>query len=304
MTDRAPYQRIADEIAAEIRSGRLAVGQRVPSTRQIVRDRGVAMATASKALAALRTAGLVVSVPGSGTVVRAATAPPDAHDNTAPRPDLTLEAVVAAGTRIADADGLALVTMRRVAARLGVSTMALYRHVPSRDDLLLRMADGAFAGIRLPEIPVAHWRRRLDAAAHLFWTVFGRHPWAAEVFSLSRPQAMPHVMPIAEWSLGTLHAMGFDANEVLGAHITLFGHVRTMALARLAEDRATADSGVSADEWMDRQGGVTTWTDRHDTQGLAFVVREGVDVDLDTVFEFGLQRLLDGFDARRRALGR
>ena len=205
--------------------------------------------------------------------------------------------------RIADADGLPFVTMRRVADSLGVSTMALYRHVPNKGDLTLRMTDSVFAGVRLPDIPLAAWRPRLDAAAHLFWTVFGRHPWAAEVFSISRPQLMPSVLPLAEWSLGTLRAMGFGTNDMLCAHINLFAHVRGMALARLAEAQAEKDTGMSADDWMrlhDRSLRQQAGSAGH--PGLGHVIREPFEFDLDTVFEYGLQRLLDGIDARRRAL--
>ena len=206
--------------------------------------------------------------------------------------------------RIADAEGLPLVTMRRVAVSLGVSTMALYRHVPNRSDLTLRMADHVFAGARVPEIPTVAWRRRLEAVAHLFWTVFGRHPWAAEVFSLSRPQLMPNVLPIAEWSLSTLRAMGFDAHEILCAHINLFGHVRSMALVRLVEAQAEEDTGMSADDWMRLQGGgLRRWASSAAHPGFGYVVRERFDFDLDAVFEYGLQRMPDGIDTRRRDLG-
>jgi len=307
MTDRALYLRIADEIADDIRSGRLAEGQPVPSTRRIVRDWGVAMATATKVIGALRAAGLVETVPGSGTIVRrrdeqaAGTAHQSTTGKRARRTGLTQRDIVEAAVRIADNDGLPLVTMRRVAVSLNVSTMALYRHVPSRGDLALRMTDSVFAGARVPEIPIRAWRRRLEAAAHLFWTVFNRHPWAAEVFSLSRPQLMHNVLPLAEWSLSTLRTMGFDAHDMLCVHINLFGHVRSMALVRLAEAQAEEDTGVSADDWMRLQGdGLRRWAS---SAGLGYVARERFDFDLDTVFEYGLQRLLDGIDARRRDLG-
>ncbi|SDL31152.1 TetR/AcrR family transcriptional regulator C-terminal domain-containing protein [Nonomuraea jiangxiensis] len=307
MADRALYLRIADEIAGDIRSGVLAEGRPVPSTRQIVRDWGVAMATASKVIGALRAAGLVEAVPGSGTVVRrqderaAGTARRPPAGERARRTGLTQREIVEAAVRIADTDGLPLVTMRRVAVALDVSTMALYRHVPNRGELTLRMADSVFAGVRLPEIPMTAWRRRLDTVAHLFWTILSRHPWAAEVFSMSRPQLLPNVLPLAEWSLSTLRAMGFDAHDMLCTHINLFGHVRSMALVRLAEAQAEEDTGMSADNWMRHQGGdLRRW---ESAAGLGYVVREEFDFDLDTVFEYGLQRLLDGVDARRRALG-
>jgi AcrR family transcriptional regulator len=266
------------------------------------------MATATKVIGALREAGLVETIPGRATIVRrrderaAGTAGPGTGKRIR-RAGLTQREIVEAAVRIADTDGLPLVTMRRVAVCLGVSTMALYRHVPNRSDLTLRMADSVFAGARLPEIPMAAWRQRLEAAAHLFWTIFSRHPWAAEVFSLSRPQLMPNVLPIADWSLSTLRAMGFDAHDMLCAHINLFGHVRSMALARLAEAQAEEDSGMSADDWMHLQDGPPRWASSAGNPGLGYVVRERFDFDLDTVFEYGLQRLLDGIDARRRALG-
>jgi DNA-binding transcriptional regulator YhcF (GntR family) len=300
MTDRPLYLRIADEIAGDILSGRLAEGQPAPSTRAIVRDWNVAMATATKVIGALRTEGLVETIPGSGTTVRRRNEPGAV---TARRARLTQREIVEAGLRIADADGLPLLTMRRVAGSLGVSTMALYRHVPNKQDLTLRMTDSVFAETRLPDIPLAAWRQRLDAAAHLFWTVFGHHPWAAEVFSISRPQLMPSVLPLAEWSLGTLRAMGFGTHEMLCAHINLFAHVRGMALARLTEAQAEKDTGMSADEWMrhhDRSLGQQVGSASH--PALGHVIREPFDFDLDTVFEYGLQRLLDGIDARRRAL--
>ena len=65
-----PARRIAEQLRRRINDGRLPPGARVPSTRQLVRDWGVAMATASRAIAILRDEGLVVTRPGSGTTVR------------------------------------------------------------------------------------------------------------------------------------------------------------------------------------------------------------------------------------------
>ena len=300
MGDRPLYLRIADEIAGDIRSGRLAEGQPAPSTRAIVRDWNVAMATATKVIGALRASGLVETIPSSGTVVRRRNAP---ATGTTRRARLTQREIVEAGVRIADADGLPFVTMRRVADSLGVSTMALYRHVPHKQDLALQMTDSVFAAVRIPDMPLTAWRPRLDAAAHLFWTVFSRHPWAAEVLSISRPQLVPNVLPLAEWSLSTLRAMGFATHDILCAHINLFAHVRGMALARLTEAQAEKDTGMSADEWMrhhDRDLRQQAGSAGH--PGLGRVIGEPFAFDLDTVFEYGLQRLLDGIDTRRHAL--
>ena len=62
------------------------------------------------------------------------------------RPSLTLGDITRAAVRIADAEGLAAVSMSRVAAELGSSTMALYRYVSDKNELLTLMVDNAWGG--------------------------------------------------------------------------------------------------------------------------------------------------------------
>src|SRR5918993_822630 len=64
--------------------------------------------------------------------------------NKGPRPALSLERIVAAAVKVAAADGLQAVSMSRVAADLGVSTMSLYRYVSAKGELLALMADLPF----------------------------------------------------------------------------------------------------------------------------------------------------------------
>ncbi|MFD0349486.1 GntR family transcriptional regulator [Kitasatospora aburaviensis] len=78
-----PFQRIAAELRRRIATGELAPGERVPSTRRIAQDWGVALATATKALTVLRLEGLVEALPRVGTVV-AAPAGPTAGSPAAP----------------------------------------------------------------------------------------------------------------------------------------------------------------------------------------------------------------------------
>lgn len=65
----APYLRIVAGLRRRIREGEFAAGDRIPSTREITREWGVAMATASKVIGSLREEGLVRAVTGVGTVV-------------------------------------------------------------------------------------------------------------------------------------------------------------------------------------------------------------------------------------------
>ncbi len=68
-------------------------------------------------------------------------------------PRLAPDRIVAAAIAVADAEGLAGLSMRRVATELGVATMSLYRHVADKDDLLLKMMDAAFGECRFPARP-------------------------------------------------------------------------------------------------------------------------------------------------------
>jgi DNA-binding transcriptional regulator YhcF (GntR family)/AcrR family transcriptional regulator len=320
-----PYARIAAEVRHRIETGELGPGSRVPSTREITARWGVAMATATKALAALRDQGLVRAVPGVGTVVaEGATAAPGARDS-APgrRPARTpstrtpsarapstraaadsaaggpareiLARIVAAAIEVADAEGLAGVSMRRVATEIGVATMTLYRHVADKDDLVVQMIDAVFGQWQLPADPPEGWRERLEVAARTLWSMFCRHPWLAPAMSVTRPQPAPAAIPYTEWVLAALDGHGLDLATRLTAHITLFGYVRGTAVNIELEAEAEATSGLGNDEWMDAQGpALRSIVASGNFPQLEQVFAADYDFNLDALFEFGLQRLLDG----------
>src|SRR5262249_35638332 len=117
-----PYRRIAGEIRARIAGHELRPGDPVPSARGISREWGGALATATKVPATLNAEGVTRSLPGRGTVVAGPAVPArpgdlaarGAHRNEGD-PDLTRERIVAAAIRVADAEGLAQLSMRRIA---------------------------------------------------------------------------------------------------------------------------------------------------------------------------------------------
>jgi AcrR family transcriptional regulator len=298
--------RIAAELRDRIASGELPPGARMPSTRALVQRHGIAMATATKILTMLRQEGLIDSVPGVGTVV-AGPPQPRAPERVAPArrrstPDgaLARERIVAAGIAVADTDGLAGLSMRRLAADLGVAPMSLYRHVSDKDDLLLRMMDQAIGELRLPE-PPAGWRAAVELSSHALWAAFRRHPWLAPALSLTRPQVLPNALTYSEWVLTALTPLGLDPIETFTVHLTLFTFVRGTAMNLEQEADAAAASGKSSDEWMaqtepDLLELISTGSFPAFEQALG----SGFDFDLDALFEFGLQRLLDGVQALSR----
>ncbi|GHF49857.1 hypothetical protein GCM10010218_34130 [Streptomyces mashuensis] len=163
------YLRIAAELRARIASGELGPGEKVPSTRRITQEWGVAMATAGRALAVLREEGLVRTVPGVGTLVATDGAPRRGRRPRA-RVALTREQVVRTAIAIADARGSAALSMRSLAAALGVPTMMLYRHVPGKAGLLVLMAETVRA--EAPDRAACP-----GAVARRQWELYRRHPW-------------------------------------------------------------------------------------------------------------------------------
>jgi AcrR family transcriptional regulator len=326
-----PYARIAAELRGRIERGELVPGQRVPSTREITARWGVAMATATRVLATLRHDGLVHPVPGVGTVVserptarpprspapvpgrpaanrpagtRPAAAEPAANRPATDRPATDrgpggAERIVAAAIKVADAEGLAALSMRRVAAELGAAPMSLYRHVTDKDELLLQMMNTVFAQARLPDGTAADrpegWRARLELAARTMWAGFRRHPWLASALSMTRPQMLPAALPYTEWGLAALDGLGLDLDTMFTAHLTLLNYVRGIAINLETEAEAEAATGLNNEEWLDTQAPrLEFMVAVSDYPMFQRLITETYDFSLDRLFEFGLQRLLDG----------
>jgi len=113
----------------------------------------------------LRDEGLVDARPGVGTVV-ASRPMRTRRQRQTPEAETTAERIVAMAIEIADTEGLAAVSMRRIAIELGVATMALYRHVRGKNRLLLLMADTIMGRVRFPETRPPGWREQLELVPH------------------------------------------------------------------------------------------------------------------------------------------
>lgn len=282
-----PYRQIVSDVRRRIEAGELRPGDRIPSARAITREWGVAIATATKAHAALREEGLTVARPGVGTVVAG---PSAARDR-----ELTLARIVAAAIALADRDGLADLSMRRLAGDLGVATMSLYRHVPSRDELLLAMIDAAIGSVTLPPRPPKGWRVALELVARREWALFKKHPWLGPSMSLTRPQLAPNAMRLSEFVLAAFDGTGLTFAERMYVQVLLFSFVRGLASALEPEVEAQRESGLTVDEWMETQEQALTRIIRGDAfPHFSALAEEEFDLDLDRLFEFGLARLLDG----------
>jgi AcrR family transcriptional regulator len=126
------------------------------------------------------------------------------------RPWLHRDAIVDAALVIADREGFEAVSMRRVAAELGVGTMSLYHHVADKDELVYEMADAIGAEMLIPgEVP-ADWREALRQIALRTRDTFTRHPWLLDA-GTERPLPTPNTLRHIEQSAAAVG--GLDVEE-------------------------------------------------------------------------------------------
>ena len=148
--------------------------------------------------------------------------PPKAM-KTKSRPALSRERVLEAGLTMVDRSGLAALSMRSLAAELGVEAMSLYRHVASKEALV----DGMVALI-LDEIDVppagTPWREAMKRRALSTRGVFLAHP-AASILMESCATMTPSRLAYADAVVGHLLADGFTAAQAYKAFLTIDSYV-------------------------------------------------------------------------------
>jgi len=205
-----------------------------------------------------------------------------------PRPALTPEAIARAAIAVADADGLAAVTMQRVAEGLGITKMALYRYVPGRRELIALMTDLALGP---PAESSGGWRVRLEAWARAAHERFRRHPWALEATIGPRPLG-PNEVGWMDQAVAALADTGLDGSEMLDVAATLIGHVRSMVQQQSAMPGAAPEQAM-----LDGLAGLLTYhADRYPalTAAVASARDHGA---VGQALDFGLARILDGLEA-------
>src|SRR6201996_2387922 len=122
---------------------------------------------------------------------------------------MTRAEIVAAAVRIADAEGVEAVTMRRLADELGVATMTPYTHVESKDKLIDLMRDAGAAEMLLPEPLPDDWRTALRTIAHKTKDAFEAHPWSLDV-TPRRPRARINRLRHVEQSVSIMVRLHVD----------------------------------------------------------------------------------------------
>ena len=160
----------------------------------------------------------------------------------------TREQVVAAGIARADAEGLAELAMRAVAADLGVGVMSLYTHVESRDGLVALMTDHAFAEITGDLYPRdgEPWRDAAARQARALWDLYARHPWILD--HGSRLPMGPHVLALEDAFFAPFLDIGLAPVDSANAAIALRSLVTGLARDSRSEQDETRRTGVDVDD--------------------------------------------------------
>ncbi|HPV88939.1 MAG TPA: TetR family transcriptional regulator, partial [Ornithinibacter sp.] len=149
---------------------------------------------------------------------------PSAHpENPRTRSSLSRERVIAQAVALADEKGLAALSMRALAGRLGVEAMSLYHHVAGKEALLDAMLDVVFAEMHLPVIG-GDWRAELRARSVSGRTVLLRHRWAVGMMDSPRNPGQESIRH-HDAVLGCLAAGGFSLEAAGTAFALLDSHL-------------------------------------------------------------------------------
>jgi AcrR family transcriptional regulator len=221
-----------------------------------------------------------------------------------PRRGLSIDAVVAAAIRLADADGLEGVSMSRVAEELGFTTMSLYRYVTSKDELLQLMWNGSAQAAETLELEGDDWRSRLRHWAIVQREMIDRHPWITQM-PMAAPPLAPNSLRFVELGLGALDGTGLTDGDKIRIIGLLSSY--TLSEARMAYDAARAAARVPAGDDaqippFSFEGLLRVLVDEQTYPRLYRLAwSEPADgrPDLDEWegFAFGVERILDGTQA-------
>lgn len=217
---------------------------------------------------------------------------PEPPDRPVPAP-LSRDRIVRAAIRLADADGLEAVSLRKVATALDVRPMRLYGYIAGKEELLDLMVDAVHAEIR----PAGDGRREvLRSLAESTRRAAHAHEWLADLLG-GRPQLGPQALATGDAVVAVLD--GADLDDIMPVVAAVNAYAIGAVRREIAERRAERATGMDERRWQVALG---PYLERTFATGrfpaLARVVRDAAHLDADRTFRLGLDCLLDGIEAR------
>jgi AcrR family transcriptional regulator len=213
-----------------------------------------------------------------------------------PKPVLTLADLVRAAIALVDARGLDSLTMANVAGRLDVTTMALYRYVPGKHELMELMSDEVMGAP--PAAFEGGWRAQVERWARAYLAILSGRPWLLHVVE-RRTTLGPNTLAWLNSAIAAFSTSGLPDRDIVAAVLLVDGHVRSTA--------QLLKGAPATPQWAENFGRVlmqaqadpryATLTRLVQSGAFAPAAEDGAPIP----FEFGLQRILDGLESHAAA---
>ncbi|MFF3318590.1 TetR/AcrR family transcriptional regulator [Streptomyces sp. NPDC003035] len=214
-----------------------------------------------------------------------------------PKPAYSRADIVAAAVRLADADGIDALSMRRIAAEIGCGTMSLYNYVPRKEDLYELMVDAVSGEYDLPDPPSGDWRADMFQVAREARGILRRHPWVIRLMTTGYAFG-PNALRFLEGCLACLEGLDLPGGTKMELIATVNGTVMTIVANELAmAERARGLPWSEEQEQAVRAAYLRGQLAHGAYPRLAGVLGEaGVGrLDPEEIFERTLGRVLDSF---------
>ncbi|WP_214409184.1 TetR/AcrR family transcriptional regulator [Sphaerisporangium fuscum] len=212
--------------------------------------------------------------------------------------ELTSAAVVAVARELLRDEGVERLSMRRLAARLGVDVSSLYWHVRNKDALLDLLADDLMAGARPPD-PGLPWREQLEAVALEFRRLLLAHRDAAKIVA-GRWVTGPNTLRAMERLVTPLLAAGFEGREAAQVGFLLSSYVTGFVLQELSPMNAAEARGAAPEEVLAQANRELKALPAEEFPSLLLVADDLTARTMEERFRLGLDLTLSGLEERRR----
>ncbi|MCX5384337.1 TetR/AcrR family transcriptional regulator [Streptomyces sp. NBC_00083] len=224
------------------------------------------------------------------------------------QPALSRQQIVAEAVRLLDTEGIAALSMRKLGSRLDAGATSLYRHVANKDELIELVVDEVYGELTEPDAAQAgHWRDATTARAHGVRAMILQHPWIASVLGeVGMAHLGPNLMGLSDRMIATFESAGFPLGESDHAVRALFAYVTGTAVSEAAWLTMLARSGQSEQEWVTRLWPAAEQAAQaYPRLQKGYADQRGKDPGTirDENFRYGLERFLDGLEARLGNIG-
>jgi len=158
------------------------------------------------------------------------------------REPISKEAIVAAAISLLDREGLAALSMRRLAEELGTGAASLYWHVGSKDGLLDLVLDQLISEVKIPDPDPPHWQEQLKEVAREQRRISLRHPYIVRI-SIGRIPMGPNALLFSERVLAILRAGGLPPRLAVQGYLLLIATINGFTIDETGVDDDGPDPG-------------------------------------------------------------